>query len=89
MSPQAPGPPVIVSTDRRSGEAPPGGRPYKVERSYADNLTDMKPDEHMEPCSNGVSLQARSTSIVNKCRGKYRIKVKGAACHGRACCMGT
>ena len=25
----------------------------------------------------------------NTCRGKYRIRAKGAACHGRACCEGA
>ena len=28
----------------------------------------------------------RSTSTYNKCKGKYRINFKGAACHGSACC---
>ena len=36
-----------------------------------------------------AEVMARSTSIDNKCKGKYRIKVKGAACHGRGCCGGT
>ena len=27
-------------------------------------------------------------SSVNKCKGKYRIKMKGPACHGQACCRG-
>ena len=26
--------------------------------------------------------------VTNKCKGKYRIRSKGAACHGRACCEG-
>ena len=36
-----------------------------------------------------IAGEARCTSVVNKCKGKYRIKVKGAACHGRAWCRGT
>ena len=28
------------------------------------------------------------TSSVNKCKGKYRIMMKGPVCHGQACCGG-
>ena len=32
---------------------------------------------------------ATCTSSENTCKGKYRINVKGPACHGQACCGGT
>ena len=40
-------------------------------------------------CSNSVAHYmggTHSTPRIAKCKGKYRIKFKGAACHGRACC---
>ena len=86
-----PGAPVLPSPPHsllRGGEAPQGGRPY-------ENV--MKPVEHMEPRSDaeageqqgmGDALVTGSTSFVNKCRGKYRIKMKGSACHGKARCTG-
>ena len=35
------------------------------------------------------STASAGTWTEYKCKGKRRIKVKGAACHRRACCMGT
>ena len=32
---------------------------------------------------------ARVRRVSLSCKGKYRCFVKGAACHGRACCEGT
>ena len=51
-------------------------------RSIADAMEDRSNTEQQSGAT------AACTSFGNKCRGKYRIKVKGAACHGRACCMG-
>ena len=82
-SPQIPGPSVITSTSRRSDDAPPEGRPSRVKQLQAKNVDDTMFDE------DGGSEADTSTSAANKCKGKYRIKVKGAACHGRACCRGT
>ena len=41
------------------------------------------PDEDQHPVS------VKRTRGTGTCKGKYRIKVKGAACHGRTCCEGT
>ena len=41
------------------------------------------PDEKQHPTS---EAHVKSTST---CKGKYRIRAKGAACHGRACCEGA
>ena len=54
----------------------------------------------MEACSStepmdGIGLDVNRNAdtahdkVSIKCRGRYRIKVKGAACHGHACCGGT
>ena len=57
-------------------------------------MNDMMPVELVEPhCVNeageqqgmGIALVSGSTSIVMKCKGKYRIKMKGVARHGLAC----
>lgn len=83
--------PVLPSPPRtlqRGCEAPPGGRPY---------MNVIVPVEHMEPHSvteageqQGMcdALVTRSISYVYKCKGRYRIRMKGAACHGKACCLG-
>ena len=34
-----------------------------------------------------VGMEAH-VKVTNKRKGKYRIRSKGAACHGRACCEG-
>ena len=56
--------------------------------------SDMKPIEHVEPQrsdearllqSTGDVLMASSSSVVKKCKGRYRIMMKGAACR-KACC---
>ena len=130
----APGPPVITSAVSWSDDAPPGGRPNRIDhaevleprtRSRSNDCKDEKPQglcdnrqlqavhagqveldedgkeshakvmeprssaEAMEPRSVTEAGDARCTSVVNKCKGKYRIKFKGAVCHGRACCRGT
>ena len=36
-----------------------------------------------------VEAEDGNTSSVMQCKGVYRITVKGAARHGRGCCMGT
>ena len=57
--------------------------------SHAKVMEPRSSAEVMEPRSITEAGEARCTSVVNKCKGKCRIKVKGAACHGRACCRGT
>ena len=56
--------------------------------------SDIKPIEHVEPQridetrllqSTGDVLMASSSSVVKKCKGRYRIMMKGAACR-KACC---
>ena len=86
-----PGSPALPSpshSHQRGGEAPPGGQPY---------ANDMKPVELAEPHGEneageqqgmGSALVSRCISIAMKGKGKYRIKMKGAACHGKACCGG-
>ena len=67
----------------------------------ADVMEPRSNTEDMEPRSiaddikaHGItrkqsSTTAASTSYVNKCEGKkYRIMMKGPACHGQACCGG-
>ena len=57
-----------------------------------DKCIEMEPHCNavaMELSSTDSARETRSTTITNKCKGMYRIKVKGAACHGRACCGGT
>ena len=39
--------------------------------------------------ANKAVNDARVQRASMTCKGKYRILVKGAACHGRACCEGT
>ena len=36
----------------------------------------------------GNALMPEYTSSVKKCKGRHRITMKGAACHGKACCGG-
>ena len=43
----------------------------------------------IKEAANQVVVDARVKRTSMTCRGKYRIIVKGAACHGRACCEGT
>ena len=45
-------------------------------------------DEAGEQHGKGIALTPTCTSSVKKCKGKYRITMKGAACHGKACCGG-
>lgn len=45
-------------------------------------------DEAGEQHGEGIALTPTCTSSVKKCKGKYRITMKGAACHGKACCGG-
>ena len=56
--------------------------------------SDIKPIEHVEPQrsdetrllqSTGDVLMASSSSVAKKCKGRYRIMMKGAACR-KACC---
>ena len=65
-----------------------------------DVNTALPPAHAMEArCSteplDGISLDVNRNAdtahdkVSIKCRGRYRIKVKGAACHGHACCGGT
>ena len=58
---------------------------------------DMKPVELAEPHGEneageqqgmGNALVPKCTSSVKKCKGRYRITMKGVACHGKACCGG-
>ena len=78
-------------------EKPQGLGTYK--QLQAVDVDDAEPDEDggseagkqsqakvMGPRSITEAGEARCTSVVNKCKGKYRIKIKGASCHGRACC---
>ena len=51
----------------------------KVIQSRCDNMD-------MSACSIKETRVAQCTSAAYKCRGKYRINFKGAACHVRACC---
>ena len=77
---RAPGSSVIASAGCRGGEAPPEGRP-----SGHDDADAMDHDDGM---GEGIT-EVGSTSRRRKRKGMYRIRVKGAACHGRGCCGGT
>ena len=43
----------------------------------------------IKEAANKPIVDARVRREPRTCRGKYRIIVKGAACHGRACCKGA
>ena len=88
----APGPPVIASADCWSNDAPPGGQPDRIDHIEVSELQatiadEDEPDEAgKEPHANVI---AQGTSNGVKCKGKYRIMVKGTARHGCGCCGGT
>ena len=71
------------------------GESYAGGGSEADTGTHAKVTEPrgnakaMEPGSSTEAGGARGASVVTKCKGKYRIYVKGASCHGMACCRET
>ena len=61
--------------------------PEVHERMYSGSNT-LRSGE----CEASTAIQYADTErvkVTNGCKEKYRIKVKGAACHGRACCKGT
>ena len=58
------------------------------------NVTAMRRDElrariKIKEVASKAITDARVRRDSLTCKGKYRIIVKGAACHGRACCEGT
>ena len=79
MSHQVPGLSVIVSTSRRSDEAPPEGRPSRVKHSYVESVDDTKLEEYTarRDCTtadldasggSGAGMDAH-VKVINKCRG--------------------
>ena len=67
---------------------PTGRQPYANDMKRVELAEPHGVNEAGEQQGRGSAWVSKCISIVMKCKGKYRIKMKGAACHGKACCGG-